>query len=288
MDPKMHRMLEDFLKNANTENIEELNEDLQEWVQKYNAGEIDYELTILDQANEILDEAYHTNDPKKAMKLAKKAYQMCPACFDALLYQVDLEEDYVKADRMLDKGLQKEKQRLEEEGFFTKDYIGIFYGVFETRPYIRGLRVKIQHLIYAGRLTMAKALCQEVLQLNESDNTGVRYLLMAIYAMLEEEQEMLTLYKKYSENTLEMLFPLFLLYYKMGDEKKTKKYLTKVLKANPHVLDFFQGKIKPNPNAIPGTYSIGDTSEVIMYFSEYTFLVAFMVGLPEYLLEHAK
>ena len=32
-------------------------------------------------------------------------------------------------------------------------------------------------------------------KLNENDNTGARYLLMAIYAYLEEEKEMLKLYK---------------------------------------------------------------------------------------------
>ena len=58
-------------------------------------------------------------------------------------------------------------------------------------------------------MRQAANICEEVLRLNGNDNLGARYLLMAIYATLEEEKDMLNLYKKYHEENLEMLFPLF-------------------------------------------------------------------------------
>ena len=120
---------------------------------------------------------------------------------------------------MLNEGLEFEKDRLEEEGYFEKDNIGHFYGIFETRPYIRGLYRKADYLIADGKAKQARDVCLEILRLNNNDNTGARYLLMAIYAYLEDEKEMLKLYKKYPEEALEMLFPQFALYYKLGKDK---------------------------------------------------------------------
>ena len=54
--------------------------------------------------------------------------------FDNLLL-TDLEENSIKRDKLLNEGLEFEKDRLEEDGYFEKDNIGHFYGIFETRPY---------------------------------------------------------------------------------------------------------------------------------------------------------
>ncbi len=44
----------------------------------------------------------------------------------------------------------------------------------------------------------------ELIRLNHKDNLDARYLLMAIYAFFEEENDMLKLYRQYSEENLEM------------------------------------------------------------------------------------
>ena len=93
MDNKFNNMLQEFLKNNNVENIDEANEKLQEFIKMYNNGEIEYENTPLDDAYEILEEAQNARNEKEAIKLAKKAYEKSPECFDAILYQCDLEEN---------------------------------------------------------------------------------------------------------------------------------------------------------------------------------------------------
>ena len=216
MDNKFNNMLKEFLENTNAKSEKELDEKLQEFIQKYNAGEIEYENTILDDAYELLEKAENARSKAQAIKYAKKAYDMCPACFDALLFQVHLEDNPLKMWNLLEEGLKVEKDRLKDEGYFNKDNIGHFYGIFETRPYIRGLFDKANYLILDGKMKQACDICKEILRLNENDNLGARYVLMAIYAFLEEENYMLKLYKKYPEEQLVMLFPLFILYYKQG------------------------------------------------------------------------
>ncbi len=286
MDNKFNNMLQEFLKNNNIKNIDEANEKLQEFIEMYNNGEIEYKNTPLDDAYEILEEAQNARNKKEAIKLAKKAYEKSPECFDAILFQCDLEENGIKKMKLLGAGLENEKNRLTKEKYFDQKNIGHFYGIFETRPYIRGLVVKAEYLLEEGKLRQAESICREVLRLNENDNMGARYLLMAIFATLEEENDMLKLYKKYPEETLEMLFPLFALYYKIGNDKKAKEYLNRVNKCNSNFVKLFNGSIRKNDKVTPGYYSRGDSSEIFMYLERYGYLLITMPRLHEYVIEN--
>ncbi len=288
MDNKFQQILNEFLKNVDAKDEKELNEKLQEFMEHYNNGEIVYENTALDDAYDLLEKAETAKTRSQAIKFAKQAYDVCPDCFDAILFQVQLEENPIKRLQLLETGLTKEKNKLMNEKFFEKDNIGEFYQLFETRPYIRGLYAKADYLLLDGKIKQALDICKEILRLNESDNTGARYLLMAIYAYLEDEKEILKLYKKYPEEDLEMLFPLFALYYKLGNDSKAKEYLDRVNKANPNLLKYFQGTIKVNEKVPVGYYGRGDSSEVIMYFEQYDFLIDTMPTLSYYIIDYFK
>lgn len=286
MDNKFNNMLQEFLKNNNVENIDEANEKLQEFIKMYNNGEIEYENTPLDDAYELLEKAENAKSKTQAIKYAKEAYDICPDCFDAILFQVNLEDNPIKSLKLLNEGLELEEERLKKEGYFTKESIGHFYDIFETRPYIRGLYNKAEHLIIHGKMKKAIESCKEILCLNPNDNLGARYLLMALYAYFEEENEMLKLYKKYPEEDLEMLFPLFALYYKIGNDKKALEYLNRVNKCNSNFVKFFNGTIKESGKVNPGYYSRGDSSEIFMYLERYGYLLITMPRLHEYVIEN--
>ena len=286
MDNKFNNMINEFLANTDAKDEKELNEKLQEFIKMYNNGEIEYENTPLDDAYEILEEAQNAKTEKEAIKLAKKAYEKSKECFDAILFQCDLEENGIRRMKLLDDGLEFEKNRLIKEKYFDKEKIGHFYGIFETRPYIRGLVIKAEYLLEEGKISQAENVCREVLRLNENDNMGARYLLMAIYATLEKENDMLKLYKKYPEEDLEMIFPLFALYYKLGNDKKAKEYLNRVDKCNSNFVKFFKGTIKESENVNPGYYSRGDSSEIFMYLERYDYLLTTMPRLHEYVIEN--
>ena len=286
MDNKFNNMLQEFLKNNNVKDIDEANEKLQEFIKMYNNGEIEYKNTPLDDAYELLEKAQNARNEKEALRLAKKAYEKSSECFDAILFQCDLEENGIKRMKLLDDGLEFEKNRLTKEKYFDKENIGHFYGIFETRPYIRGLVIKIEYLLEEGKLRQAANVCKEVLRLNENDNLGARYLLMAIYATLEEEKDMLDLYKKYPEEDLEMLFPLFAIYYKIGNDKKAKDYLNRIDKCNSNFVKYFKGIIKQSEKVRTGYYSRGDSSEIFMYLERYDYLLITMPRLHEYVIEN--
>lgn len=101
MDNKFNNMLQEFLEENNVKDINEANEKLQEFIKMYNNGEIEYKNTPPDEAYEILEEAQYAKNEKEAIKLAKKAYKKSSDCFDAILFQCDLEENVIKRMKLL-------------------------------------------------------------------------------------------------------------------------------------------------------------------------------------------
>ena len=288
MNNKLNNMLNEFFENNDFENIEDANRKLQEFMMKYNNNEIEYENTKLDDAYDILERAKNAKSTTQALKYAQEAYETCKDCLEALLFQASLEDNPLKSMELLNEGLEYEKDRLTKEGYFIKDNIGHFYGIFETRAYIKGLFQKAIYLTIDGKIKQARDVCKEIIRLNSNDNVGSRYLLMAIYAYLEDESEILKLYRKYPEDTLGMLAPLFILYYKLGKDNKALEYLKKINEANPNFLKYFKDELKQNKDIPDGCYSVGDASEVINFFNEAGFLLDTVPTISYYILENSK
>ena len=102
--------------------------------------------------------------------------------------------------------------------------MGDFWGVLETRPYMR-----LRHSYL------------ELLRLCEGDNLGIRYALMHLYAYFENEDGALALHKKYDEyEESQMLFPLAVLYYKKADFEASLQYLRRLAKANKDTKKFLR------------------------------------------------
>lgn len=245
----------------------------------------------IEKSYEYLEKLQSCNilEKNKAKKYAAKAVELNPRLeLDVAIILSQYEKSPLNVEKTYEEALAKEEKYLKKEGFFTDDYIGIFYGVVETRPYMRGLYQKAKFLLLEGKITLAKEVCLEILRLNENDNLGARYLLMAIYAYLEDEKEMLNLSKKYKQETFEMLYPQFALYYKLGNYKKAKDYLIRINKANTHFIEYIKDTIKEEKNVPEGCYSIGGASEIMMYFDEYDFLTDTMFYAEDFILENLK
>lgn len=100
MNNEFNNILNKFLQNVDAKDDEELNEKLQEFMEKYNGGEIEYENTPLDDAYELLEQAERAKTKNQAIKLAKQAYNRCSACFDAIVFQVYLEKNPLKRKKL--------------------------------------------------------------------------------------------------------------------------------------------------------------------------------------------
>ena len=193
-------------------------------------------------ADDWLELAEEADSDEEALKCARKALRLEPDNLDAermVIQYGELEElEKLKALKL---AVARGTEQMKREGLLEKDTIGKFWGVLETRPYMRLRRAYMDALTDLGMLGRAAEEGADMLKLSTADNLGVRYSLMHIYVQLEREKEALELHHLFedSEET-QMLLPLSMLYFKKEDWKTAEKYLRRLEKANPDTRKFMQ------------------------------------------------
>lgn len=287
MDPKIYEAVEKFMAERNPKNIDEANEMLQEFVKLYNDNELNYEDSPAVQAYELVERANDAKSKKERVKLAKKALEIYPDCLEAKLILVFENDSHIIIFKELAAIIEEEKNRLKKEGFFSKNNIGNFYVIFETRPYITALYTLACLYASAGMINRAIEVSKEILRLNKSDNTGTRYLLMGLYAYKEEINNMNKLFGVYREECLFMLFPYLVYYFKQGNMAKALSYLDRIKKVNKNFVKYFKDEMDIEPN-MPDIYSPGDMSEVEAVMEELEFLFLSTPGITELILNESK
>lgn len=233
--------------------------------------DIDYLYDLLEKADKAktkkqkliyLDEALKI-EPENADILVEKAQLVCKTTYD-----------YIEE---LDKIIEIAANALKKENFFD-EYYGEFWGVYETRPYMRARYERMRVCLGLGMIKLAGEECKEMLKLCEGDNLGVRYALMHIYAFFEDEEAALALYDKYQEECGNMLMPLSIIYYKKRDMQTAEKYL-KLLEANNkglkeflHAFDNEYRLYEILSEMSPYGYRYGTVEELAVEFDAYGFL----------------
>lgn len=192
-------------------------------------------------ADDYMELAGKVRSKKAALKYAKKAFELEPDNLDAEVMVAELSAaTYDKMLENYEQLIQKAEEKLKADGLFEKENVGHFWLLLDTRPYMRLLGSYADCLIVGGKMKLAKAAYEKMLKLCKGDNLGTRYRLMSIYAYFEDEKSALALYKKYPEDSSQFLLPLSLLYYKLGDLKKSGSYLKTLSQVNKDTCKFFQ------------------------------------------------
>lgn len=218
------------------------NELAQRFMEEYNASLRQRNVVSLPQtADDYMELAENAGTKKKKLEYLTKALELEPDNLDAacMLAEVNAkkpEELLENLSSLIEKG----NSLMEKEGYF-QDCMGDFWGVLETRPYMRLRHSYLELLIRCGMMGKAVREAEEMLRLCENDNLGVRYVLMHLYAYLENEEGALALHKKYDEyEESQMLFPLAVLYYKKGNFEASLQYLRRLAKANKDTKKFLR------------------------------------------------
>jgi hypothetical protein len=177
-------------------------------------------------AYDYLDMAYEATSAKKAKAYAQKALELDPNLLDAEHIITSLHAKADDAYQMeLEALLEKGERQLREQGITREKNAGDFYAILETRPYLRVYQEYVDLLVAERKIRKAAKACEDILYLNEGDNMGVRYTLMALYALLEEQESCEALYKRYSEKSSFMVLPLIALYYRLDEKAKAAEWM---------------------------------------------------------------
>ena len=260
MSRETEKVLKEFHKyigDREFENEDELNKMTSEFFEKYNAGLTSKKKSSKMSADDYLDMAYEAETREEAVEFAKKALKEDSNCVDAKLLIIQSEEESETTKKQLEELIKGETKRLEKEGYFSKDNIGHFYGILQTRPYMRARAAYIELLVLMSKYKKAVAECEDLIRLSENDNMGIRYNLICLYAMLEDLVAAKALMNKYKEDSFGMLYPMAVLYYRLDDYDNAKSIIRKIFKKNKDFRDFVAGKLLLSKEEIENIISGG-------------------------------
>ena len=221
---KLFDGLEEFLSDKNPGSEEQLREMIGQYMEHYNqnifqSSEDGHEPETADDFLEIAEQAESKRD---ALKYAKQALKLEPDNIDAqttvAVHSASTSENLVSKLKEVVDGA---TSAMKENGYFSKENIGEFWLIPGTRPYMRLLSEYAYALYECSGMKTAAEICREMLRLCEGDNLGMRYMLVHIYAHLEDEESALELMKQYDEDSTQFLLPMSILYYKAGRLQKS-------------------------------------------------------------------
>lgn len=219
------------------------------------------------QAQEIMYAAWDEQNPATRINLAHQAIALSPNCADAYVLLAEDEADTL--GRVLTyyrKGVEAGERALGEE-FFTENE-GYFWGMLETRPYMRARAGLANTLWNMGEREKALEHYREMLRLNPNDNQGLRYSLLTLLMELNRPEAVDTLLGEYEDEwSSEWRYTQVLrAFQKEGDSPTTQAALEEALEQNPHVPGYLTGT-KRIPNRLPEMISLGRESEAVSYSS---------------------
>lgn len=221
----------------------------------------------LEEAQDVMFDAWEASSRAKRVNLAKKALAISPDCADAyVLLAEETAKSPEEALHLYAEGMAAGERAIGPEGF--KEMEGHFWGVLETRPYMRAREGYAYVLWHLGQVDKVITHFQDMLRLNPNDNQGVRYHLLQLYQETGDDEALGTLIKQYKTEYSANWFytEALLLFRQQGAGKRATKKLKEALAQNPHVPNYLLG-LKKLPKRTPDFIGNGDMNEAIVYVS---------------------
>jgi len=219
----------------------------------------------LEQADALICEAEETTNRDKSLNLARKALKLSPYCVDAYNFLAQESRDTREQLELYERAIQAGKLLLGET--FFQENKGHFWGLIETRPYMRAIHGYAETLWEVGRRAEAISNYWEMLRLNPNDNQGIRYVLASCILEEGRDDEMLRLMARHGDEvTGFMAYSKALWTFRTtgGSNDRSDAVLKEAINTNDHVPAYLLG-LKFVPYRLPDYYSWGSDEEAIIY-----------------------
>ena len=250
------------LEKQDFENVDQLNE-FMKTMQGKSLDDLPESTTDKGRSQDLVLQAYDET-PAKGKKLIKQALELDPDNADAYNFLASVETNVDKALALYKQAVEAGERALGEE--FMKENKGHFWGLIETRPYMRA-KSGVAGCLYAkNRVNATIEVYREMIELNPNDNQGVRYLLATILLSKKDLSDYESFVKKYEGEDSALWHYNNALYHfkKMGKSAKSDRELMKAYKFNPYVMEFMLG-LKELPDEMPQYIGRGDENEAAAY-----------------------
>jgi tetratricopeptide (TPR) repeat protein len=215
------------------------------------------------EAFKLLDRALETEDMEESVEFMLKALDHDPANVDVHLEFLEIacidDQFQVPILELLEKIA---RQKLGESLF--EEAKGHFWGMLETRPYMRVMECLATECHYQGDLKKAMLCWETMLNLNSNDNQGVREPLLLSYLALGKLKKADKIFAKYDEDGSSCAFSWAMVLRRIIDQNEdlAVQALKTARKQNKYMESFIKGTRKP-PMELPSQYVIGSKEEAV-------------------------
>ncbi|WP_052353763.1 tetratricopeptide repeat protein [Neobacillus jeddahensis] len=233
-----------------------------------------------ERARDLIYNAFQS-EGKQRYKFAEEALKQNPNCVDAYVILAEKTKSLEESILLYEKGIQAGEQDL-GKAFFSENR-GSFWGLIETRPFMRAKLHYAEALSLLGKINKAIQQYEELLELNPNDNQGVRYSLFVAYVDSGHFEKAAKLLHQYEEPSAQGVYNKVLLeLFTNGFTKNAEMLLKNAKQVNRHVISYLTGK-KRLPAYPPDFYGFGDENEAIVYADMHLHLWRKIDGLGEWL-----
>src|SRR5918994_275003 len=169
--------------------------------------------------------------PERRAEIARQALEISPDCADAYTLLAEEAESRKAALALYEQAVAAGERAIGPDAF--KEDVGHFWGLLETRPYMRA-REGLAHTLWSlGRREEAAEHFRDMLRLNPNDNQGIRYTLSAWLLNLDRDDELAELLERYDEDSANWAYTKALLAFRReGDTPESRKRLRAAKKSN--------------------------------------------------------
>jgi tetratricopeptide (TPR) repeat protein len=220
--------------------------------------------TPVERAQDLMYEAWSASGERR-VALARKALEISADCADAyVLLAEEAATSPEQAKELYEQGVAAGERAFGPE--FFRENAGHFWGILETRPYMRA-REGLAHLLWGlGERARAVEHFEEMLRLNPGDNQGIRYVLARHLLTMGDDARLGRLLEHYQEDaSAEWMYTRALRLFRVqGESDAANDALTEALETNAAVALFLFG-LRELPDSPPQYYSPGDENEAALY-----------------------
>ena len=282
----MEKMMADIgrlLEEQEFDSIDEANAFLEEFVNTGQPFELEKRnLTPVDQAQDLMYDAWDATGAER-VQLAQGALEISEDCADAYVLLAEETAQTLKdAMRMYELGVEAGERALGPEAF--EEFAGHFWGVLETRPYMRARFGLAGCLWGLGERQAAIEHLTDMLRLNPGDNQGLRYELSNWLLAEERHEELGNLLDQYAEDISAVWAYNRALYVfrQEGAGRKANACLKEAIEINSFVPAYLLSQ-KKLPEWLPEYIGFGDENEAISYAVDGAILWVTTEGAIEWL-----
>ncbi len=242
--------------------------------------------TSLERAQDLAYEAVEAQG-RRRVQLARKSLEICPDCADAYVLLAEHRSDLHEARDFYAQGVAAGERVLGRRMF--EEEAGNFWGMIETRPYMRARFGFAQCCEELEELSKAVGHYEELLRLNEHDNQGARYRLAICLLRVDNLDRLEALLRQHEDEIMALWKYIWALwaFRKEGDTPAARERAAAAHKANRHIRKYLLGD-EELPDYMPEGYSLGDKSEAVTVAYELAELWQVTPGAVDWLAEQTR